>query len=1025
MDNQYNEGYYRFIQMPVNPSQDELFDEDFTSEDIGDLFYLIEVKDDQVQLLWGESYYYLSHGLFVECFEWEPNGAAERSLQMAEALQNLHNDDAEQGKLLVQAATPAIEYDGEDSEDSDLKSESDTTEVSASGDLMLVGGGRSAEDVKHALKTVKTQVAKVRTSIKARQSELKRFVEEQRIIMERKMGTLKKQIKKAEAAIDVISIYLGTHEEIHRIKKGNPAPAEKPIVLRQSVLYMDEEAALARDKYGKILAETGGVDFRKVQDFDRWIKKPNNLNTCMPETKGIVAFRVRRHGKQYGGYTAWEQAEANQLNNMLYILIRNGTNVWRIWTNLELGSRLFPETDEWESYFYDYDGQPLKPGSRKYMEAMDQAEENQRQYMKVLFMIQGMLDRTKVFHPLPVARVNVCNLDHYNKYLQFIYDAENLLGDGRPSFKDWHAAANAQLEKGCRIIGSFGSYYHEWSGSERCYPKHCSPTSHEIYTIEEKKQGAFIIRWKRTDEVYSWTKGFSEPKRRANMKLYKTDGFILNIDAVDVEEMEYYLTNRLHRHEYLKLVPLLLTAIRIKRKESQEEEPFRQLLIGEIMKEHDVDLDTAEGRIDELISWWKFKNRTHRALICGDDSKAIRMIVGEYGRRKKLYEQQEDRAVIHEEVCKLLHARDSESLLAIFHRRDNLYVALHSHNDENVFVREEHWRIRGSDSELIRDENKEWRIIDSRNQSWKLLWKHDRLDSWKIGARPENYLTDPEKEQWIQATIDAVNNVRKERKKKGSGAPWNLPILVVSGGRYHSDKNMCAYFASHHALLPDEKHLLTSRCEAPHVKYVAVGWKKSANGTVEFGKGDLRDPTHFHSRRKFPWDKDYEDTFGDKSDCIHGRPVIWRNDENQALLKEEMRLYHDAMERRKKLGGPLSSLTEQLQKVLKDQWLQRKQKEYLEEYVEIDEELFEEWLNKNRGHRDGPGWPNWIAVAAGYLVECGEEVNGKTVEHVMERAIELGFNKMKEEWYEDEDSEYAALKDVVLQIDVDMQDEWD
>jgi len=1002
-NSQWQEGYYRLQSIPKDSKGE--WDRDISASDIGEVFYLYEVTDERLSLIYGQSYYHLSPELFVQHFLFAEDGLQQRSKQMHDIMQQLHESDTEQGALLAQSQIPAI------------TDESDASVVeSQSTDVMLIGSGRSAEQVKHSLKTVKTSAAKIRNDIATRQSQLSAFIEEQKLIMRKKQEALQLQVKKMEGAIDVINVYLGSHEQITRIRKGVAAPADEPISLRQSFLFMDEETALSKTPSGETLAEVGGIDFRTVGDFDKWIAKDANLNLCLPEQKGMVVFRVRRQKKNYGMDDLFQNF-ADDEDMKIYVLIRNGTNLHRIWTNLTLPGQLFPDEDEWENYFYKMhrgEREPLRPGSREYMEAMDAANEAQREYMKVLFMIQGLLDRTKVFQPLPEVRVNVCNLDHYNKYLRFVRDGERLLGDGRLDFSEWLSQANRQLERGCRIVGKFDSWYSNSSElGKRCYPKGERPEHLKIYEIEDVKDGAFIIRWKRSGMVYGdWYRESHEPKHRANMKLYRTDRFILNVDAVTIEEMEYYIHSRLHRYAYLEMIPLLLEAIKLKRQETVEEQPFRQLMIGEIAKAHNVKVDRAEEHIDELIQWWKFKNRHHRALICGDDAKALRMIVAEFGRRKKLYDQELVRSTIHIAVTLKLRKEMGDAALAIYHHKDNHYVMFCRHNKENIFVREMHWR-RAANGEMLLDDDRTWRVLDSRRQSWRLIWHVEAFTKWKTNALPEKYLTDDEKKQYLEATIQAG-------RKKGL-----RPILIVAGSRFQDDTHLCVYCIQGKFHAPPEKHLLTGKLSFPNVVYFPVKWEKSAKGEVKFTNLGERQPSYFHSKSRMPWDKNYQDTFGDKSDCIADRKFLWVHEENKAALDKQLADYSAIKVRRDKLGAPLHELDKQLSSILMAEWQSQKEKEFLEEYVELDPDLFKNWLNRNDGDR--PGSVSWMSAAAAYLHEVGRPIDSRTVEEVIEEAIQLGYKPKNSKSKTPGGKNYERLKKEVLHLHAiksDSRDEW-
>ena len=218
-----------------------------------------------------------------------------------------------------------------------------------------------------------------------------------------------------------------------------------------------------------------------------------------------------------------------------------------------------------------------------------------------------------------------------------------------------------------------------------------------------------------------------------------TDRFILAYDAATLDELEYYLRSRLDRREYTTMFPLLKTAIRLKRSEATEEEPFRQLLAGQIALRYDVDHETAAEEMDDLIRWCKFKTKTHRRSVGDDDGKALRMIVDEFGvrQRERANRAARERRGEFGTVRDLVLARHPDALL-IAHKTGPEYVALVSANEEPVYVTEIVLTLVGE------RERREWRIVDNRHQRWGIFYTSDRWPTWRINASPSDYLTDPE-----------------------------------------------------------------------------------------------------------------------------------------------------------------------------------------------------------------------------------------------------------------------------------------
>jgi hypothetical protein len=107
-----------------------------------------------------------------------------------------------------------------------------------------------------------------------------------------KLDSIKTKLGVVEDRIFTIELYCGLQEEVHQIAEGKSAGMNEKIAIRQALLFMDEETLFDY--------ESGGMDFKSIKKFDEWVAKPENLNRILPEQKGVVALRVRRHAKNYG-----------------------------------------------------------------------------------------------------------------------------------------------------------------------------------------------------------------------------------------------------------------------------------------------------------------------------------------------------------------------------------------------------------------------------------------------------------------------------------------------------------------------------------------------------------------------------------------------------------------------------------------------------------------------------------------------------------------------------------------------------
>lgn len=741
---------YEHYKRPVNP---------------GDLGYALwDAKDNKISVLIHDHHFtYSTLEEFSEEFTFAPEGAREYQQNVLKVLSEIEESDVQYRDLSQKLVgfNPHIE---------------DTGEVASTA---LAPTETHPAVMKKRIAEIRNVMSRTKKSLSQKKKKLDLMIQDMKTSLELKANSLDIMVKKAEEAIWMINLYLGKEEEIHRLVKGKPAAKEEKIRIRQGILYMDEECAAA--------AESGGIDVCNIEEFDKWIVKPENLQRVLPELKGVVAFHIRREKKEYGD--SWSNATLNAQNlSNTYFLIRNGENLYRIYADIVLHEYLFPPEQEYKELFYDtefdwgtrkHKKKILRPGSSDYMTAMKRMESKQRHYLRVLLIFQGLLDRTAVFRPLPFERINICNPAEYHEFLAFIHDREKVLGSVMPDFADWQKDLNAKLEIGCRIIGSFDSYQVRLRGDKyaggRLHPAQANePDSLVLHTIERREADAFVFLYDRDETVYTqWS--HHKAKNRASCRIHTDDDFVLNFDLAKVEDMQFYINSRLNRHHYLSMLPLLKKAIAFKSQEKLDEAPFRKLLIAQIVKVYSVVISEVEVQIDDLISWWKFKNRTHRALT-SDDQKALRMIVKESGHQQKRNSERKHLEKFQQKIIATIQAQKVQPVM-IAHKKENTYAALVPHNKMNYWVKEQLWIHNRKTDKIVLKEEKEWKLVDNRHKRWAILYEAPRWEDWVINPQRSKVLTDPEIEEafkWGIAKIKEKAEDRRERRREDpdGGLGW-------------------------------------------------------------------------------------------------------------------------------------------------------------------------------------------------------------------------------------------------------------
>lgn len=867
----------------------------------------------------------------------------EPEASLAERQQEVSDELAETARTLAALAQEAADL---------AKAPADT-----SGGGALVPVTQSASVAKKRLASLRAGAARQQVVIEKKQAEIKTqqarmesLMRQQMALAEEAMKPLEKFIARLSEGIWMVNLYLGRQEEIVVLGDGEAAPADMPVTIRQMVLAMDQECAVA--------PEYDGIDATNIKAFDKWLQAdPAHLAQVLPEEKGVVALRPRFDDKDYGD--PWKNAAVSELNKQTYFLIRNGEKVYRTMTEFKVGQRLVPTANEFASYFYEERltgfGKPkhripILPGTPAWERAEEASDARQRHYMRVGLILQGLVDRTTVFHPLPESGINFLDFEHSDKTWKFLLDAEMSLGSGRQPFNKWLSEKNSQLQVGMRVVGSFRrSYsrdYDPWDG--RIRPKGADlPPSGELLTIEAEEHGGYVVRYERQGEVYDprmWVEtrpgwgyrgGYRKPKQRASAVLDPSELNLLPFDLVTVEEMQMYLGARLDRHNYAHMFPLLKQAIKAKHAEREEEEPFRVMLAGVLARDNGVEVSEAEQALDELIEWFKVTNKKHRPLVGSEkeQAKAVRLLVGEHARRIAAAKKGARSEVVEAILSELPDA------LLIGRKRDGKYVVLTPENDENVWVREHEFSARGV---LLTDQP--WKLMPSkaRRARWLIAYEAERFADWKFDAKIEQEIRQPEFEALTARVLADLRNGGDDEEREGER---EAQVLAVAYDPREHEFMAWTFVAD---AIIDDRLPLTGESKEVGVSYEERKWWRKGTAAPSLTRSYRGYTSHYRDQRK-PWDTRPlpgrpTSAFASGSDKVHeNRYVVLYVDEMLDRHVEAERTRWAEFEKlRSSMRGEVNALLDSIVSAWEARNEAKLYADFLEEY--LDPELWE-------GHR--------------------------------------------------------------------------
>ncbi len=440
----------------------------------------------------------------------------------------------------------------------------------------------------------------------------------------------------------LIELFLGSEETVLRLRDGAPAPAAERISVYQSVLCMDEEIAVTTwlDEPDAI----GEFDYANLKDFDDWLlADPAHLDAIIPARKGVRALRVRRYAKDRGkleGFGAmFERMHEEELDRMVYLLVRNGEQLSRLWVDVVLWPRFFPRLNEWDWLKHpdDYDWKSDRERDQK------KAAQQAKTYVAGLVVIQGLCQRSDLFHPIPagLSQLDIFDPAQVERHFDCVRDDETdgLVGDGSVSSRlTWSAYGGwlrEQLRPGVRVF--FAGRQSGDSMEDRVFVKTVTdwPATDAAYVLEESpwRCWEYSFLYLPDDDVWPGGWGSYEPARpRAKRVRFGCDRDDLwPVDFISWRVVRHLLRDRGQRRHYGKFFGLFGRWYRGFREVSERQKPFVDLVLSQSGTAPTEATDADRARVERLLRWWRSKTKVHRELK-DDENKALRMIVAAFKR---------------------------------------------------------------------------------------------------------------------------------------------------------------------------------------------------------------------------------------------------------------------------------------------------------------------------------------------------------------------------------------------------------
>lgn len=235
----------------------------------------------------------------------------------------------------------------------------------------------------------------------------------------------------------------------------------------------------------------------------------------------------------------------------------------------ERGESCEGERPPWPGHFWGpHPKDSYKPFERSnvyYDDIRDKIHEELSEHNRIALVLQGLLDRSMVFHPHPPWKL--WDPDGFQAAVELVYDESRALVAGdMPDFEAYRARLNASLKVGSLTIGQ----EEQWERKEAAKlaqreGRNYIPERYRPYNNPGPGELARVTAFRRRSQrcEYAWNRSLlrrdgEDVQRRCTLEC--STKHLLNVDAYTPGDFRIFFADPRTRSQYLKWAPLLLTA---------------------------------------------------------------------------------------------------------------------------------------------------------------------------------------------------------------------------------------------------------------------------------------------------------------------------------------------------------------------------------------------------------------------------------------------------------------------------------
>lgn len=599
---------------------------------------------------------------FLSDFEPEPDGEAVREREMAEIHASIADlqDEMQRGQtdptMMAQAIEAGLAEWRREVEKKD-QAQGDGAAPDAPASLPMLAGGQFRTDIGFVLEQRLTQsdtramqliaereakVAEIKATWLQQRTEaisqaferLKPFFAEKAAVALARTRNVRKQAESIMRGVASLDLYTGKGVEVEAVCTGASAPAAEPLTLMQAKRYMDEELA--------VWAPVGEhFDFSSQEVFlETLAREPSLRDQLLPTPRCVVSMAVRRRDIDYGD--PYRNVEFNARNRRVFLLVRDGENVHIVTSGApshEVAARLFPTRDEYDNIFMGSDGSHITYRDIEFTRRATAAVQLILHYRRFLILLCGLDHRLKLFGDFYPAELfaRFITLEFQNRYMRFVADDEQdrLLAENRPEVMEWMRQHNARVQSGSRVL----CYYPlllQPDNAPSCRQRQrdsieimAEPEGDSAVLIAHREKHAICVSvpverksWHEITQTH-----FNARVELNHPRLDQSRPGFLCLDAVEADDLEWYIHNRHARVRHIRFIQLFKACAAQLRQEREEERATRDYLVRSLREAGVAEDGEADALVTEGCRRWRVSHRG-ASLPAVTDSDAMVGLLG-------------------------------------------------------------------------------------------------------------------------------------------------------------------------------------------------------------------------------------------------------------------------------------------------------------------------------------------------------------------------------------------------------------